>query len=106
MLGDPAFINITEELKIILSDWKYFITYLSKHPTSVFQLVQDYPSYIGYTDACGLGAGGIWTSSIKSIHPVVWKFEWPQDIKNTVVSVDKPLGTLTCYSTQYLIVIE
>ena len=95
MVGSPSFINITPELKLILADWKYFIRYLSKNPTSVFQLVQDFPAYLGYTDACRLGAGGIWTSKIKHLHPIFWQLQWPEDIQHQVVSDANPSGTIT-----------
>ena len=43
MAHSPEFINLTPELKNILSDWKYIISFLKRHPTSVLQLVKNYP---------------------------------------------------------------
>ena len=57
MKNDPEFITLTSDLKQILADWRYIVQHLSRHPTSVLQLVTNYPDYLGYSDACGLGAG-------------------------------------------------
>ena len=56
MKGNPEFINLTPNLKQILTDWCYIIYYMAKHPTDVAQLVHEYPWHIGYSDACGIGA--------------------------------------------------
>jgi hypothetical protein len=95
MKGSPDFITITEELKIILTDWRYIIKYLQKNPTSVSQLVKQFPSYIGYTDACRLGAGGAWLSGTKHIAPFLWKVEWPADVQSQLITATNPEGSIT-----------
>ncbi|GFH59971.1 hypothetical protein CTEN210_16447 [Chaetoceros tenuissimus] len=59
MEGSPAYINITEDLKQCLSDWKSIITSILKRPSDISLLVADTPDYNGYLDA----------------------LEWPEDIK-------------------------
>ena len=93
--GNPEFINITTELKQILGDWRYFIKYMARNPTSVFQLVSEYPDYIGYVDACKLGTGGIWTSGLKPLHPTFWQVEWPGDIQDHLIRDENPKGDIT-----------
>ena len=95
MKGDPDFIPISAELTIILVDWRYIIKYLKTHPTSVSQLVKEYPSYIGYTDACRLGAGGTWLSGLKPMTPFLWKLEWPVDIQQQLITAKNPKGSIT-----------
>ena len=95
MAGNPLFINLTPDLKQALEDWRYFIRYLEKNPTSVLQLISNYPDYIGYCDACGLGVGGCWASGLKEIHPFLWHLEWPDDIKAKLITESNPSGTLT-----------
>ena len=95
MRGDPPVITLSPTLKQILADWRYIIHFMMKNPTSVLQLLSEYPNYVGYSDACGLGAGGIWTSGLTHIKPFVWQFEWPEDIKNALVSAHNPKGHLT-----------
>jgi hypothetical protein len=95
MAGNPPFIIITDSLKSILSDWRYIIHYMEKHPTSVHQLVRDYPNFVGYSDACALGAGGAWTSGTSRLHPFMWQVEWPSDIREAVCSAHNPTGHIT-----------
>ena len=95
MTGDPSHIEITDEMKQILSDWRYIIHYMSKNPTSVLQLVVEYPDFVGYSDACGIGAGGVWSSGLKYVHPIMWQYEWPDDIKAALITFENPDGYLT-----------
>ena len=83
MTNNPDFINITNELITILTDWRYMIQFLIKHPTSVQQVTVEYPHYIGYSDSCGIGTGGVWTSGLEKISALLWQLEWPDDIKMT-----------------------
>jgi hypothetical protein len=95
MTKNPDFINITNELKIILSDWRYMIHFLQKHPTSVLQLIVETPHYLGYSDACGIGTGGIWASGLAPLSPLLWQLEWPADIQANLVTATNKSGTLT-----------
>ena len=71
------------------------VQHLSTEPTPVRLLVSNYPNYVQFTDACGLGAGGIITPGLDPMQHWVWKFEWPQDIKDSLVSWSNKKGTLT-----------
>jgi hypothetical protein len=95
MAHDPPFIPITKELQQILADWRYMIHHLKRTPTSVRQLVMEYPDFIGYSDACRLGAGGIWTNGISTIDPILWQLQWPSDIQRGLITDTNPDGWLT-----------
>jgi hypothetical protein len=96
MRSNPSFVNLTPELKQILSDWQYIITYMKNHPSSVLQLVTNLPDYVGNSDACALGAGGVWFSGLKNLpQPFLWQVPWPEDIRSNLVSESNPNGTLT-----------
>ena len=95
MAGNPDFINLTPLIKQTLQDWRCIIHFMEKHPTSVLQLTIDYPSYLGYSDACRLGAGGVWCSGTEHIHPFLWQVEWPKDIQTSLVTDKNPNGTVT-----------
>jgi hypothetical protein len=32
---------------------------------------------------------------MRTLSPIVWRVEWPEDIRNNVVSFDNPTGTIT-----------
>eukprot|EP00957_Ditylum_brightwellii_P083209 6326698-Ditylum_brightwellii.AAC.1 len=77
--GRPECIRLTPWIKEALIDWTFLVKYLKAHPTSVRQLVSDYPLYLGYTDACLLGAGGVWTPGTANLPALVWQVEWPPE---------------------------
>eukprot|EP00957_Ditylum_brightwellii_P177435 13515176-Ditylum_brightwellii.AAC.1 len=62
-------------LRKAIKDWRTITHHMRKHPTSVLQLVSNYPHYLGYTNACKLGAGGVWSSGLKHLDPRVWQVE-------------------------------
>ena len=95
MKNNPDFIPITTELRQILEDWKFIIQHMKLNPTSVLQLVQNYPDYLGHSDSCGIGTGGTWSSGLKNILPFLWQLKWPEDIKRRLVSATNPMGDLT-----------
>jgi hypothetical protein len=95
MVGDPEFINLTPALKECLKDWQIVIRHMDKNPTSILQLVTDYPSYIGYSDSCGIGTGGTWASGVDFLPPFLWKYKWPLDIKNNLVTDSNPDGKIS-----------
>jgi hypothetical protein len=95
MQGNPDFVTLTAELKQCLKDWQVIIRHMETQPTSVLQLVTDYPAYIGYSDSCGIGTGGTWSSGLISLEPFLWKYEWPEDVKNQLCTATNPNGTLT-----------
>jgi len=71
-------------------NWKFLLMDIKFRPTHVNELVGQPISYVGNTDASGIGAGGVWMSTSGTYHNIVWRVEWPTDISQSVVS-DKNL---------------
>eukprot|EP00957_Ditylum_brightwellii_P158511 12064911-Ditylum_brightwellii.AAC.1 len=94
LTGDPDYIRITPFIREALQDWKVIIQYMQCHPTSVRQLVKDYPAFIGYTDAYFLGGGGVRSAGLDSMQPLVWQLEWPPEVNNRIHSISNPDGNL------------
>ena len=63
-----------------LMDLRTIFKLIGAHPIHCEQLVPGDPSYIGHSDACKYGAGGIWLSGTKTLRPIVWRIKWPSDI--------------------------
>ena len=59
MSGTSSTIYLTPTLHQAVEDWKVLIGHLKHHPTSALQISKSPPHYISYTDASGLGAGGV-----------------------------------------------
>lgn len=56
----PKWLNITPIVKQTLLDWKTIGRQVARKPTHVLQLVDGFPNYNGFSNACKLGAGGAW----------------------------------------------
>eukprot|EP00957_Ditylum_brightwellii_P157442 11982699-Ditylum_brightwellii.AAC.1 len=59
IVGAKTEVILIPMLQETLKDWRSIIQYIRKHSTSVLQLVSDFPHYLGYTNTCKLGAGGV-----------------------------------------------
>ena len=95
MQGNPTFISITDELRECFSDFKCIIKQVARVPTHVLQLVHNQPDFLGYSDACKHGAGGVWMGVTEDIGFVVWRLKWPDDIVKGLVSWNNPKGKYT-----------
>jgi hypothetical protein len=82
-------------LREALTDFASLIRAIGKRPTHCRELVAEEPGYIGYCDASKWGAGGVWLSGTFHLDPIVWRIEWPDDIRQQLISFDNPTGTLT-----------
>jgi hypothetical protein len=68
-------------------DMAGLIRNLASRPTHVSELVQaEQPDYIGYCDASGFGARGVWFGGRQHLDPIVWRVQWPKDITNAIIS--------------------
>jgi hypothetical protein len=86
---------VTTNLQAILRNWSALIRLVGKRPTHVAELIEHPPSYQGFVDASKWGVRGVWFSGAKQLVPIVWFFEWPQDIRDQFCSSSNKTGTLT-----------
>jgi hypothetical protein len=77
---------VTNNLQAILRDWSALIRLVGKRPTHVAELIEHPPSYQGFVDVSKWGVGGVWFSGTKQLIPIVWFYEWPQDIRDQFCS--------------------
>ena len=97
MKGSPTFVGLSRngEVREAFLDLVAVIKDLAKRPTHVCELVQQPLDYVGFCDASAFGAGGVWFGAGKTLQPVVWRIEWPDDIRREIVSEANPKGRLT-----------
>ena len=95
MKGRPKRVHVTPIIKQTMLDWRTILRQVSKKPTHVLQLVDGYPDYIGFSDACKKGAGGVWFGVTEDIGYHVWRVEFPQDIQDDLCTGDNPSGKIT-----------
>ncbi len=86
-----------------LNDFRWMHSNISARPTRIAELVPLPPVAQGHHDASGCGAGGIWFPSpalvprqgYTNTQPLAWRFKWPQEIVNKLVTDQNPRGTIT-----------
>jgi hypothetical protein len=86
-----------------LDDFRWMHSNISTRPTRIAELVPLPPVAEGHHDASGIGAGGIWFPSpaitprghYTNTAPLAWRFKWPQDIVNQLITDTNPHGTIT-----------
>ena len=83
--GSAQWIKVTTNLSTCFQDWGAIIKHMAKTPTHVQQLVKGLPDYVGFSDSCKIGTGGVWSSGCISIVPILWSLEWPEDIKQLFI---------------------
>ena len=89
------YVMITDDVRLCLSDWIALIRQLGKRPTHVKELVLHAAAYQGFVDASKWGVGGVWFGGTNQLSPIVWFWEWPPEIQNTLVTSSNRNGLLT-----------
>ena len=93
--ADKDRVDLTPPVSQALRDWITIIRQIGSRPTSVLELQARPPQYVGYVDASGFGAGGVWFGGEADLQPTVWRIDWPEEIQEQLVSKDNPNGIIT-----------
>lgn len=99
-------VSLTKGVHQALDDFRWMHQDISSRPTRIAELVPLLASALGYHDASGTGAGGVWfphqslnprthPSATPSHDPIIWRLQWPPDIVANLVTDDNPAGTIT-----------
>ena len=95
-------VSLTKDVHQALADFKWLLNDIKARPTRIAELVPLLASAEGHHDASGKGAGGVWFPSPAlrpregfDQSPVVWRLEWPEYIKDRLVSSSNPGGTIS-----------
>ena len=78
-----------------LTDWRIIFKEALKRPTHVCQIVHGDPDIVGIVDASGEGVGGVIFGFNQSCVPTVFRFEWPEEIKEQLQTEENPTGKIT-----------
>ena len=95
-------VNLNKGVHQAVEDFRWLLSDIVNHPTSIAKLVPLLPSAEGHHDASGLGAGGVWFPADHLVpregfenKPVVWRLKWPQYIIDKLVTSENPNGTIS-----------
>ena len=97
MRSEPTFIRLhsNKELYDAIVSIRTFLHDSIAQPTKCKQLVLGHPHYIGIDDASGHGVGGVVLGEGDAMIPTVFRLEWPQEIRDALISESNPEGTIT-----------
>ncbi len=59
------------------------------------ELILGPANYKGTLDTSGEGAGGVWIPGKRAMAPIVWRFPWPEEVKQQLVTNTNPDGDIT-----------
>jgi hypothetical protein len=78
-----------------LDDFRWLADNLFDRPTRLYELVEQVPTLVGATDACGVGLGGVSFDLRTDSHPRLWRLPVPADLSEQLVSDKNRSGTIT-----------
>jgi hypothetical protein len=90
-----VYLHRNAPLREAVVDCRTFLRESVATPTRCRNLITAWPDYVGIKDASRHGVGGIIIGENKTVPPTVFRFRWPDDISNNVISASNSLGTLT-----------
>ena len=78
-----------------LANWGALALQAASQPTHLAEIFRREPTHIGFCDALGLGAGGVWLKPARTGQNLVWRHLWSPEIISILVSSTNPQGTIT-----------
>ena len=67
----------------------------TREPTRCRELTIGWPDYVGIIDASSHGVGGVVVGELSGCVPTVFRWQWPEDIRQQLVSFENPGGTIS-----------
>jgi hypothetical protein len=94
---EPTFVLLqkNQELYNAIESIRTFLPETTVAPTKCKQLVLGHPHYVGIKDASGHGVGGVVVGEGDAVVPTVFRLEWPQEVRDELVSQENPEGSIT-----------
>ncbi len=92
----PAYVYLHHNKAILeaLEGCRKLLRESTTEPTRYWELVSGWPDYIGIDDASGHEVGGVVFGELSACTPVVFRWEWPDDIENNIKTLANPTGRL------------
>jgi hypothetical protein len=67
----------------------------TREPTYCRELISGWPDYVGIVDASSFGVGGVIFGEVSACTPTIFRWQWPDDIRKSIITIDNPSGTIT-----------
>ena len=78
-----------------IAHWRHLCDDTLSRPAYIVEVVQRLATALGYCDASGKGAGGVWFDLNGDGVKFVWRLQWPEDIVADLVSWTNTKGRIT-----------
>jgi hypothetical protein len=97
MRRQPVHVYLQRNLAVLtaIKGCRTLLRELTTEPTRCRELVAGWPDYVGIVDASGHSAGGVVLGENSACTPVVFRWEWPEDIKQDIKTFSNPSGRLS-----------
>jgi hypothetical protein len=96
--SDRHRVRITKAVWDMAADFRDIARSLQARPTRLRELVPSTPAYVGASDACIRGMGGVWfdTSTANEFStPMLWRTPFTSAIQAALVTSDNPKGAIS-----------
>lgn len=104
--ADRHRVRLTQRVWDVVADFTAIADSLRLRPTRLPELVPTAPLYIGASDACGSGMGGVWFHATDPTHPpIVWRTPFDDRIGAALITADNPSGTISISDLELLAMI-
>ena len=90
-----VFIRVGSLVYQELHGWLTLLREATAKPTHCKELVSGHPDIVGIVDASKEGVGGIVVGENEAVIPFVFRLEWPQEVRDLVISDHNPDGKIT-----------
>ena len=75
--------------------WQRLSTNSLARPRFLAEVVRRLPTDLGFCDALGIGAGGVWIDPDGTGKKCFWRLQWTEDIVADLVTWENPTGGIT-----------
>ena len=67
----------------------------TREPTRCRELTSGWPDFAGIVDASSHNVGGVVFGELSACTPMVFRWQWPNDVHTQLISNENPKGTIT-----------
>ena len=99
---DKKRIRLTRTVHDFLDDFRWLANDMRNRPTRIYELFPSEVTYLGATDASGLGMGGVFfvptpdsTPEAPDYESYLWQQKFPDFVRENLVTRENPKGTIT-----------
>lgn len=98
--------RLTQRVWDVVSDFTDIVDTLRQRLTRLQKLIPMAPTWVGASDACRDGMGGVWFHTTDQTQPpIVWRQAYPSDVRDNLVTSDNPKGEVSISDLELLAMI-